>query len=264
MRDLKYLLLIFVTFHSIIFIGCSDNGNNPIVKNSGINGHVLYLDGSVGKFAQIQLRKLSSSLLLYTGADENGFYQFDSLQAGNYKVSFLSNNEDIYTYEVELSVSEDETYEQNIYILYKKIDEFNALKKSTDVFLIKFEPEGGKIGDNYQFVDYLSGTFIGDDANNFTLSSDIYFAPENLSWSGADSLFAPDNIRQNYEFVTSITETSNNGNHEIRFSGEDISKILSNPINGFIFVKNENEDKELVIPCVDFINNDFGLIIRYK
>ena len=97
MRDLKYLLLIFITFHSIIFIGCSDNGNNPIVKNSGINGHVLYLDGSVGKFAQIQLRKLSSSLLLYTGADENGFYQFDSLQAGNYKVSFLSNNEDIYT-----------------------------------------------------------------------------------------------------------------------------------------------------------------------
>ena len=55
-----------------------------------------------------------------------------------------------------------------------------------------------------------------------------------------------------------------NGKHEIRFYGNDIASILSNPTNGFIFVKKTIDDTKLKVPCVDFNNNDFGLKIRYK
>jgi hypothetical protein len=255
--------IIFVLF--LIFISaCSESSVDPDSSTASIGGSVLYLDGSPGKFAPLQLRKLSSSLLLYTSADENGLYKFDSLEAGDYNIRFGSNNADIHSYEVEVSINESQNLEQNIFILYKKIDEFNALKKGKDVFLIKYAPEGGRIGENHQFVNYLSGTFYGDITNSFTLSCDIYLAPDQLSWEANDSLFTSEFIKQNYTYITSIDEIISNRRHEIRFYGEDIVKLLSNPLNGFIFIKKNQNEKELMIPCVDYNNNDFGLLINYK
>lgn len=252
-------------FTVLILSSCdSDNGVEPDPGISTITGNIQYLDGSPGKYAQIELRKLSSSLLLYSIADELGNFMFDSLDAGDYRLRFRSTSSEINTYEIEFSLSERENHEENLYILYKKLDEFNALKKSKEVYLIKFVPEGGKIGDNYQFVDYLSGTYIGDSYGQYTLTCDVYFMPDELDWFDADSIFTKEHITQNFEFVTSIEEISSNRNHELRFYGEDIVKILSNPINGFVFVKKYDDSKELMIPCVDFVNNDFGLLINYK
>ncbi len=266
MKDkvLKIGLKIIVLIHLLFLLSCNESSVDPDSSSATIRGSVLYLDGTVGKYAPLQLRKLSSSLLLYTSADENGLYFFDSLDAGEYNIRFGSNNADIQSFEVEVSIDEGQILDQNIFILYKKIDEFNALKKGKDVFLIKYAPEGGRIGENYQLVDYLSGTFYGDFTNAFTLSCDIYLVPEELSWEANDSLFTSEFIKQNYNYLTSIDELNSNGRHEIRFSNEDIVKILSNPLNGFLFIKKNEDEKELMIPCVDFNNNDFGLLIKYK
>lgn len=242
----------------------SDNGTEPDPGNSSITGNIHYLDGSPGKFAPVELRKLSSSVLLYTNSDEFGNYTFDSLDAGNYRLRFRSTNSEINTYEVEFSLSENQNYEENLYILYKQINEFNAVKKSKEVYLIKYEPEAGKIGDNYQFVNYLSGTFSGDYNNQYTLSCDIYVMPSELDWFDSDSLFTRDYIIQNFEFVTSIEEINTNANHELRFYNDDIVKILSDPANGFVIVNKNIDGKELMIPCVDKVNNDFGLLINYN
>jgi len=256
----KIIFLMYLLF----LLGCNESSVDPDSSTASIRGSVLYLDGTAGKYAPLQLRKLSSSLLLYTSADENGLYQFDSLDAGDYNIRFGSSNADIQSFEVEVAIDEGQILDQDIFILYKKIDEFNALKKNKDVFLIKYAPEGGRIGENYQLVDYLSGTFYGDFTDAFTLSCDIYLAPEQLSWEANDSLFTSEFIKQNYTFLTSVEEFNSNGRHEIRFSNEDIVKILSNPVNGFLFINKNEDEKELMIPCVDFDNNDFGLLINYK
>lgn len=88
--------------------------------------------------------------------------------------------------------------------------------------------------------------------------------PDDLSWEANDSLFTYEFIKQNYTFLTTIDETNSNGRHEIRFYDEDIPKLLSNPLNGFLFIKKNIDEKELMVPCVDFNNNDFGLLIYYK
>jgi hypothetical protein len=248
-----------------MFYSCEgDNGVESPPANSAIQGNVIYLDGTAGAYAPVQLRKLSSSLLLYSNADADGNYSFDSLSPGNYIVRFRTSSADINNFEIEVELGQDQIIEQNIYLLYRYLDEFNALKKSRDVFLIKFQPEGGRIGNNYEFVDFLSGTFLGDIENNFTLSSSIYEIPDSIDWMASDTLFSPEYIESNFLFLTSIDETFINGVHEIRFSGDDLIKILSNPINGFAFVKKGDLSQELMIPCIDVINNDFGLIINYK
>lgn len=258
------IIYVLILFCLTFLFSCKESSVEADSSTASIKGSVIYLDGSPGKYAPLQLRKLSSSLLLYTSADENGFYQFDSLEAGDYNIRFGSNNADIHSYEVDVSINESQILDQNIFILYKKIDEFNALKKSDEVFLLKLDPAGGKIGENHQFVNYLSGTFLGDAENRFTLSCDIYLTPDDLLWESADSLFSLEFIKQNYTFVTSIEESSSNGRHEIRFYDDDVKKILSNPLNGFIFIKKFDDEKLLMIPCVDNNNNDFGLIVNYQ
>ena len=96
------------------------------------------------------------------------------------------------------------------------------------------------------------------------MSCDIYLAPDQLAWDANDSLFTSEFIKQNYTYITSVEEITTNGRHEIRFYDEDIVKILSNPINGFVFLKKNEDEKQLMIPCVDYNNNDFGLLINYK
>lgn len=66
--------------------------------------------------------------------------------------------------------------------------------------------------------------------------------PETIDWSDAASLFALEYIRLNYELVTSIQENTFSSVHEIRIAGNDISKIFSSPANGYVFVKNTDDD----------------------
>lgn len=62
----------------------------------------------------------------------------------------------------------------------------------------------------------------------------------------------------------SLTENTSNFNHSVELTGEKIEMILSNPSNGFVFIKSIHDESILKIPCVDFNNNDFGWVIEYN
>jgi len=258
----KYILICTVL---IFQFGCKEKAvTEPQLKNSSIIGTVLFLDGTKGVSANLELQNVSNNSRVYTTADTDGNYEFSNLIAGDYFIRFKSNSYNISGFEKELKLLENESFEQNIFILYNMLDELKAIEKSKDVILIKFQQDGAKIGTNYNKVDHLSGNYSKDISNLYKLASDIYICPDTLDWLKDDVYFTPDYIKQNYKFVTSVDETLLNGKHEIRFYGNDIASILSNPTNGFIFVKKTIDDTKLKVPCVDFNNNDFGLKIRYK
>lgn len=254
------LLILIVAFH----FGCKDNSTEPEPANSAITGTVLFLDGTVGSGATVELQNMSNNSRVYALADVNGKYEFTDLKATDYYVRFKSTRNDILSFEKELSLLKDEILEQNVYIIYNMVDETRAVQKNKNVSLIKFQPDGAKIGSNYNLVNYLSGIYSGDVASEYTLACDIYKCPDNLDWFDADSIFTPENIKLNFEFITSLDETLVHGRHEIRFYENDIANILSNPINGFVLLNKNIDNLELKIPCVDFNNNDFGLKINYK
>ena len=259
---LKVLPLLILML-SLIF-GCKDDTvNEPPPANSAITGSVLFLDGTIGASAPIELQHSSNNSRITVNADENGIYEFSELTAGDYIVRFKSTSYNIHTYEREVTLTANENLEVDIYILYNMLDELKAVQKNRDLFLIKFQPDGAKIGDNHIYVDYFSGTYFGDYNNLYTLNCDVYKIPDTLDWFAPDSLFTPEYIRLNFEYITSAEETLNNNIHEIRFYDDDKVKILSNPFNGFAFLKPSDDDRELKIPCVDFNNNDFGLRISY-
>ena len=238
--------------------------SEPDSENSALTGTVKFVDGSTAAMAVVQLQDLSNNRTTYATADQNGVYEFNNLKAINYLVKFKSTVYNISSFEQEVKLSSNKVVVQDIYILYNMLDDQSAVQKSDDVFLIKFQADGAKIGENYSIIENLSGAYYKDYSDLYTLSSDIYKCPENIDWSGDDSLFTVEFIKNNFEFITSIEETNFNSSHQIQFSGNDIVSILSSPSNGFAFVKKEVNNKRLRIPCIDFNNNDFGLNIKYR
>lgn len=259
-------ICIVLGFMVLIFtFGCKDDSATaPLQANSSITGSVLFLDGTVGAGAPVELIRISNNSREIVNADNNGVYKFTSLTAGEYRLRFKSYSYNIITFEKDLSIAENTNYVEDLYILYNMLDELKTVVKNREVFLITFQPNGAMIGDNHIYVDYFVGNYFGDYSNSLTLGSDVYKIPDLLDWFSNDSLFTPEYIRKNFEYMTSSEDFYSNGMHEIRFYGEDIIKIISNPPNGFAFVKNTDDDRELKIPCVDFNNNDFGLHIKYK
>lgn len=110
----------------------------------------------------------------------------------------------------------------------------------------------------------LKGYYRRDILYSITLSCEVYIIPAGLNWANPGVEINAEYIRNNFEYVTEADEEYINGTHTIKFTGAQIPGILSKPVNGFAFVKKDNEDKELKIPCVDFNNNDFGLKIVYN
>jgi len=245
-------------------LGCKENSTEPVPANSTITGAVLFFDGTIGAGATVELYNIANNSRVYAKADANGMFEFPNLKASEYYIRFKSTSYNINSFEKELSLSKDEILEQNVYIIYNMVDEARAVRKNQNISLIKFQPDGAKLGSNYNLVSYLSGLFSGDVASEYTLACDIYKCPDTLDWFDADSIFTVENIKLNFEFVTSVDETITHGRHEIRFYENDIANILSNPINGFVLLNKNSDNLDLKIPCVDFNNNDFGLKINYK
>ena len=262
MKNRFYFFFLLSIF--LLLFSCKESSTEVVVKNSGVSGSVLFLDGSVAANATIQIQNLYNNSLEYAYSDKNGNYLFENLSAGNYRVKFKSRTYNIESYEKGITLKVGEVYTQNIFILYNMLDESKVISKNEDVFLIKFQPDGAKIGTNHSLVNYLSGTFFGDYSNSYTLGCNIYKIPDSLDWFDADTIFTANNIRSSFELITSSDDHLSNSMHEIRFLGDDITKILSNPFNGFAFVTKEIDDREIKIPCIDFNNNDFGLKIYYK
>jgi len=261
----KTLYYIIVVIAALLLSNCSEDGVvEPDIHSGQISGQVKFLDGSPGAFARVNLQNLSNNRTVKDTADQNGTYKFENLNAGNYKVSFESTGYDINSFRVDITLPENETIQMDLYIIYKILDDEKARTINEDIVLVKYDRYGAGIGENYDVVDNLAGYYGGDLFDNATLSCEIYELPNDFDWTETNVELTADSVRENYVYVMEIEDVLRNGNHEIVFRGEDIPKILSNPDNGFAFVKKGEENRSLKIPCVDRLNNDFGLIINYK
>ncbi len=254
----KILLLLFIT----IFISCSEESNTETTKSS-IYGRVTFLDGSAATNAQIRLIVTQSNQNKFTNTDQTGNYKFDDLSEGSYEIGFTSLSYDINSYRSEGISLSGNNVEHNFNITYNMLDEVKVIIVSDSVFFIQFQPEGARIGNNIGAVNKLLGYYRPTTGTNITLECDVYEIPNDLVWEESTWL-TPKYVRDNFVFSMSLTETVSNFNHSIEISGENITRIISNPSNGFVFIKRIADNKILKVPCVDFKNNDFGLKIEYN
>lgn len=262
MKRLVYAVLSIV---SIFIISCSnDTAVEPGMPEGVITGQVRFVDGSPGAFARVNLQNLSNNRIAVDTADQNGIFEFNNLSNGDYTLSFLSTSYDIHTFSIDLTVSNSDTLYQDLFIVYRMLDDEKARTINDSVVVIKYHRDGAGIGENFDVIANLKGYYGGDLFNNSTLSCEIYILPNDFNWTDTSFDLTGEYIRENYEYVMEVKDTLMFGNHEIVFEGENIAKILSNPPNGFAFLRKGEPDRILRIPCVDRQNNDFGLVINYK
>jgi len=263
---IKVICLIVFVMTTMLLISCSEDDSIPTTQNgnSSISGLVRFLDGSPASFARVEIRG-TSARTLYDTCDVNGNYSFKSLYEGDYTITFRSTSYDISTSSVALHLNENENLTQDLFVKYNMLDDFATKIINQDVFFIRMHPEGAKIGGNYSLIKNLSGYYNAGGIDSITLSADVYLVPVNINWSNPGVDLNSDYIRSNFQFLFSVDEESVfNGRHEIKFFGNTIENIFSNPSNGFAFVSRDTVANEIKIPCVDFNNNDFGLRIFYN
>lgn len=254
----KVLFLFFV----IVFISCSEDSSTETTE-ALIFGNVTFLDGTPAENAQIRLIVTQSNQNKFTNTDQNGNYRFDDLTEGNYEIGFSSLSYDINSYRSdEISLSGNNV-EHNFNITYNMLDELKVMVVNDSLFFIQFQPEGARIGSNTGAVSKLLGYYRPNAGTNITLDCDVYEVPNNIVWEESTWL-TPKYVRENFVHSMSLTETASNFNHSVEINGENIAKILSNPLNGFVFIKRTTDEKILKVPCVDFNNNDFGFRIQYN
>jgi hypothetical protein len=249
-------------------MSCSEEDSvvNTPAGSSTITGQLKFLDNTPAAFAQIELKSNSSGRYIFDICDGNGNFFFESLYKDNYTLTFRSTSYDINSSYVSVSVDENQNVVHDVYIKYNMLDEFAAVNVSNSVFLIKFQPDGAKIGDNFNLISNLNGYYRSGSEDSVSLSSNIYLLPEDFVWNNPGVDLTPEYIEANFQFLFSIEEEEVvNGRHEIKISDtNNIQSIFSNPPKGFAFVLKDSTSNEIKIPCVDFSNNDFGLRIFYK
>lgn len=255
-----YRLLILSILITIL-IGC-DNESGTENTEASIYGKVTFLDGTPVADAEVRLIVLQSNQNRFTTTDNNGSYRFDNLFNSSYQINFISQSYEVNSYRSpELPLSRN-SIEHNFKITYSILDDFKSSFISDSVVLMQFQPAGAKIGNNFSAVSNLQGYYRPAEGDDITLECDVYEMPVNVNWSDTTAL-TPTNIKENFTYLMSLSDTKNNFRHTLEIKGNDIPKILSNPANGFAFIKRTNDEAVLKIPCIDFNNNDFGLVIKY-
>jgi hypothetical protein len=261
----RMLFSLLVTPAFLLILSCSEDAVvEPVIPEGEITGRVQFISGEVGSFARVNLQYLADNRTTIDTADQDGIFVFENLNAGDYILSFESTDYYIYPFRVGINLPEKESVYQDLYIVYKVLDDEKARTVNDSIVLVKYHRGNAGIGDNYQVIDNLTGYFGGDLFNNATLSCEIYELPNDFDWTDYELDLTAEYVRENYTYVTEVKDTIMFGNHEIVFRDEEIPKILSNPSNGFAFVRKDEPGRILKIPCVDRFNNDFGLIINYK
>lgn len=266
LANYKYLIVLFLLL-SVCFMSCKEEDPVTVIQEPGngkISGTAKFLDETPGPFAAIELKNTTNGSIVSDTCDENGNFAFDSLNAGDYYLTFKSTGPDINTTSVKVTLATDEDVKvQDITITYHQLDDFVALSKTSDIFFLKVQPHGAHIGTRYDKVNYFSGFYRNDWLKKATLTCEVYKIPEGLNWT--KSVLTVDSVRASFEFLMEIFEEPMTGNtHEMRIKDAGIPILLSDPPNGFCFIKKYADDKELKIPCMDYINNDFGFTITYK
>lgn len=257
------LLRIVITSLLMVFLfGCSEETSTETQKSS-ISGTVKFLDGAPAANAEIRLIVVQSNQNKFTTTNGNGIYKFDDLTDGVYEISFISPTYEINSYRSEELTLSGNNIVHNVDITYHILDEVKSKVVSDSLFLIQYHPEGAKIGSNFSAVSKMTGYYRPGSGAEITLECEVFEMPVNYNWNDADSL-TPAYVKENFTYLTSLTENANNFNHSVELMGKDIETILSNPSNGFVFIKSSYDERVLKIPCVDFNNNDFGWVIEYN
>lgn len=263
----KYSYLCFFLILSLVFISCKeDDPVAPVIEQgtAQVTGQVKFLDNTPGPWAVINLKSTSYGTVVTDTCDEQGLFRFTGVSKGEYYLNFVSTAPDMNSANYLVNVdSSNQVVNKDVVITYKQLDDFKVYVKSTDIFFMQVQPHGAHIGTRFDKVDYFSGFFRRDYLNKYTLTCEVYKIPEGVNWT--KSVYTVDSIRTTFEFLTEIIEEPVKDNtHEMRIKGDAIPILLSDPPNGFAFIKKYNDDKELAVPCMDFVNNDFGFVIKYK
>ena len=180
----KTLLYIIVIAASLLFSNCSeDTIVEPDIFEGEISGQVKFIDGSPGAFARVNLQDLSNNRTVTDTADQNGTFEFSNLKGGDYILSFVSTGYDIHTFKIDITLPENESIIQDLYVVYRMLDDEKARTINDDIVVVKFHRDGAGIGDNYNVVDNLTGYYGGDLFNDATLSCEIYELPNDFNWT---------------------------------------------------------------------------------
>lgn len=263
----NYKSLWLIVLLSVMLASCKEE--DPIVVppepgHGKISGKAKFLDETAGPFAALELKSKSNGSIIADTCDAEGNFLFTDLRKDEYFLTFKSTGADINssTVLVTLDSNEDEKV-QDVTITYRQLDDFVALQKTNDIFFLKVQPHGARIGTRYDKVNYISGFYRRDWLKRATLTCEVYKIPEGLNWNRSE--LTVDSIRANFEFLMEVFEEPMSGDtHEMRIKEANIPILLSDPSNGFAFIKKYADEKELKIPCMDNVNNDFGFIITYK
>lgn len=263
---MKIKLFIVVQFLIALFlISCKDDESTVVTPpgTASVHGVVKFLDNSIAPYAKIELKSNLTGRSIYDTCDVEGNFSFKDLYKGDYTLIFRSTNYDLNTSYVYFSVNDNDNVTKDVYISYNMLDDFAEKIINDGVFFIKYQPDGARLGSNYDLIDYLSGYYRNSSSDTVTLSAKVYRIPLNLDWNSIN--FSPDSVPSNFEYLFEVNDEKTNFGHQIQISGNAIPLIFSNPQNGFAFVvKRDSGNAQLKIPCVDFNNNDFGLKITYK
>jgi len=120
----KTFLYIIVSAAALLVTSCAeDTIVEPDVFNGGITGQVTFISGSFGSFARVNLQDLSNNRTTIDTSDQDGMFEFGELKGGDYKLSFVSTGYDIHTFSLEITLPENETIYENLYIVYKMLDD---------------------------------------------------------------------------------------------------------------------------------------------
>jgi hypothetical protein len=264
----NYLIVTCLVLITIFNFSCSED--DPVVPstdgNSTLSGQLKFLDNTPAANARIELSSNTSGRFIYDTCDANGYFFFESLYKDNYTLTFRSTSYDINTSYVSVTVDDDQNVTQDVFIRFNMLDDFSTKIFNDSVFFIKMQPDGARIGSNYDQINNLSGYYRSGGSDSISLSTDVYLVPVNLNWNNPGVELTPAYIESNFQLLFSIDEEPViNGRHEVIISdSSNIQEMFSNPLNGFAFVLNDTIANKIKIPCVDFSNNDFGLKIFYK
>lgn len=259
--------IILVILFTISLTNCKKDNSSPVSPKIGtgkIIGQVKFLDNTPASFANIQLRNYDTAISIYNTADADGNYIFDELKDGNYLVRFQSAAYEMNVYESALYNIQSDSIRNDFTITYRMLDDQSVYVVNTNIYFIKFNADGGKIGNNLNAVGSLTGYYSNDFFGTAVLSARVFLIPDDFNWMNDSEGLTPEFIENNFDFLFEVEESVEERNHSIAFSGGQIETLISNPGNGFAFVKVGTDEQIIKVPCVDRQNNDYGLLFNYN
>ena len=171
----RIYVVVLVMISIAVLTNCKkDDSVSVIPATSSITGTLKFLDGSPASFARIELTSNLSGRSIYDTCDVDGKFLFSSITTGAYTITFRSSSYDINNSYVSVHVDENQNLTQDVLIRYNMLDDFATKVISPDIFFIRMQPDGAKIGSDCSIIKNLSGYYSANGIDTLTLSADVY------------------------------------------------------------------------------------------